>query len=34
MEDVKTERVMLSGDGSVESPVEQPFIQRKQKYVQ
>lgn len=32
MEDVKTERVMLSGDGSVESPVEQPFIQRKQKY--
>ncbi|XP_046655149.1 Fanconi anemia group J protein homolog [Daphnia pulicaria] len=31
MEDVKTERVMLSGDGSVESPVEQPFIQRKQK---
>jgi hypothetical protein len=33
MEDMKTERVMLSSDGgSVESPVEQPFIQRKQKY--
>ena len=34
MEDMKTERVLLSSvGGSVESPVvEQPFIQRKQKY--
>lgn len=32
MEDVKKERVTLSTDGQVESPAEQAFIQRKQRY--